>query len=127
MMKKGWFAGGLLILLVGLSLWHVATMGKLTEELWDALAQAEEQAERGDWEEAVRLTEQAKKRWKDRDFYLHVTLQHKAMDEVRVGFAEVEEFLQNRESGEYSAANARLMNQLALLGEAEKLTLENLL
>lgn len=127
MMKKGWFAGGLLILLVGLSLWHVAAMGKLTEELWDTLAQAEEQAEQGNWEEAARLTEQANQCWKDRDFYLHVTLQHKVMDEVRVGFAEVEEFLQNRESGEYSAANARLMNQLALLGEAEKLTLENLL
>lgn len=126
-MKKGWLAGGLLLLLVGLALWNVWTLGNLTEEAWNTLAQAEAQAEQGNWEEAGRLTEQARERWEAHSFYLHVTLQHKVIDEVQTGFAEVGEFIQNREAGEYSAANARLMNQLALMGEAERPTLENLL
>lgn len=126
-MKKGWVAGGLLLLLTALSLWHGLALGRLTAELGETLAQAEAQAERGDWEEAGRLTEAARASWEKRDFYLHVTLQHKVMDEVRISFAEVAELIMRQEDGEYSAANARLMCQLALLGEAERPSLGNLL
>lgn len=126
-MKKGLLAGGILILLLALSLWHVHALGGLTAAVWDTLAQAEAAAEAGDWDEAAQLTRRAEGRWRERDFYLHITLQHKVMDEVELSFAEVHEFLQNREAGEYSAANARLMQRLALLGEAERPSLENLL
>ena len=37
------------------------------------------------------------------------------------------EYLDCREGGEYSAANARLLLRLELLSEAERLTLKNVL
>lgn len=126
-MKKGWLAIGLLVGMVILSLWHVSALRGLTADLGEQLRRAEELAERGDWDEAAELTRAASEQWDGRAFYLHVTLDHKTADDIAVGFAETLEFLEWQETGEYSAANARLMEQLKLLGEVERPNLENLL
>lgn len=126
-MKKSLAALVLLALLAAVSLWHVAVLGGLTGELQDLLTQAEDRAEEENWSAADALTREALRRWKDRDFYLHVTLQHRSIDEVDTSFGEVLEFIELQEAGEYSAANARLVSQLRLLGEAERPSLENLL
>lgn len=126
-MKKGWLAVGLLAAMVALSLWHVSALGGLTGDLGEQLRRAEKLAEQGDWDKAAELTWAASEQWDGRAFYLHVTLDHKTADDIAVGFAETLEFLEWQESGEYSAANARLMEQLKLLGEVERPNLENLL
>ena len=126
-MKKGWLAIGLLAGMVALSLWHVSALRGLTTELGEQLRRAEALAEQGDWDKAAELTRAASERWDGRAFYLHVTLDHKTADDIAVGFAETLEFLEWQEAGEYSAANARLMEQLELLGEVERPNLENLL
>lgn len=126
-MKKGWLAIGLLAGMVVLSLWHVSALGRLTADLGGRLEQAEALAERGDWDRAVQMTQEASKEWDGRAFYLHVTLDHKTADDIAVGFAETLRFLEWKEAGAYSAANARLMEQLELLGEVERPNLENLL
>lgn len=126
-MKKGWLAVGLLAGMVVLSLWHVSALRGLTEDLGEQLRRAEELAESGDWDRAEEITKAASEQWNGRAFYLHVTLDHKTADDIAVGFAETLEFLEWQETGEYSAANARLMKQLKLLGEVERPNLENLL
>lgn len=126
-MKKGWLAIGLLAGMVVLSLWHVSALRGLTTNLGEQLGQAEELAEKGDWDKALKITKSASEQWNGRAFYLHVTLDHKTADDIAVGFAETLEFLEWQEPGAYSAANARLMEQLELLGEVERPNLENLL
>ena len=126
-MKRGWLAAVLLVGMVALASWHVVTLGDLTGELGEFLAQAEKLAEQGDWEGANRLTQKAADRWDSKHFYLHATLEHDVTDQIATSFAETLEFIQCQEAGEYSAANARLMEQLELLGEMEKPLLENLL
>ena len=126
-MKRGWLAVVLLLAMVALAWWQVVTLNGLTEELTGLLAQAEERAEAGDWEGAAQVTKAASDKWDGRHFYLHATLEHQVTDEIATSFAETLEFIQCREAGEYSAANARLMKQLELLGEMERPLLENLL
>lgn len=126
-MKKGWLAVALLVAMVALSLWHVSALRSLTGSLGEELRRAEELAESGDWDKAAEVTKAASEQWDGRAFYLHVTLDHKTADDIAVGFAETLEFLECQEAGEYSAANARLMEQLELLGEVERPNLENLL
>ena len=75
----------------------------------DLLSQAEHDA----WNEADELTRAAAEKWEAQDAYLHVTLRHADTDSIYTSFREVEEFLESREQGEYSAANARL---IALMG-----------
>lgn len=126
-MKKGWLAVVLLVAMVALSLWHVSALGSLTGSLGEELRRAEELAERGNWDKAAEVTKAASEQWDNRAFYLHVTLDHKTADDIAVGFAETLGFLEWQEAGEYSAANARLMEQLELLGKVERPNLENLL
>lgn len=126
-MKKGWLAIGLLAGMVVLSLWHVSALRGLTADLGEQLRRAETLAESGDWDRAEEITRAASEQWNGRAFYLHVTLDHKTADDIAVGFAETLEFLAWQETGAYSAANARLMEQLELLGEVERPNLENLL
>ncbi len=84
-------------------------------------------AEQDDWESAARLTQDAHDRWQEKELYLHIALRHDETDVVYTGLREVEEFIQRREDGEYSAANARLIANLELLSEAEQLTIKNIL
>ena len=90
-------------------------VGKST--LFNALTRAGAQA----------ATEAAFQRWNNHEMYLHILLRHSDTDLIYAGFQEALEYLDCREGGEYSAANARLMLRLGLLSEAERLTLKNVL
>lgn len=126
-MKRGWLAVGLLAGLVALSLWNVKKLDVLAAELNGALAGAEAAAEAGDWSGAEERTAAALERWQESGFYLHVTLDHETTDDIDLAFGEVREFIQCQEGGEYSAANARLMEAIRLMGEMQKPKVENLL
>lgn len=126
-MKRGWVAVALLAALMGLAGWHMTALGSLTRELGETLTRAEAMAEQGDWAGAARMTQEASDRWDSNHFYLHSTLEHDLTDDIAMGFAETLEFIECQEEGEYSAANARLIAKLELLGEMELPLLENLL
>lgn len=126
-MKKGWIALALLAGMTVLAGWHVSVLTTLTGELSATLERAEALAEKGDWAQALRLTQEAEDHWASKRVYLHITLDHAVTDQITADFAETLELLECQEAGEYSAASARLKTQLELLGEGEVPTLENLL
>ena len=126
-MKRLLLPAALLLLLFGASLMNARYLAAFTAALNEQLAGAEALAERGDWDRAREDTALAAARWQERGTYLHVTLHHADTDQISAAFGEVQEFLECEEAGEYSAANARLMALLALLSEAEQLTVQNIL
>ena len=128
-MKRLYVSLGLIALLAALCGVHTVYLSRFTDELTGLLDQAQEQVDRGDWEGAFRLTQQAKDQWVDNVGYLHVTLRHADVDAILVSFDEALAFLQGSEHqpAEYAAVNARLLTQLALLLEAELPTITNLL
>lgn len=126
-MKRLWFSAALLLLILLSTLGNALYLSSFALELTDLLAQAEERGEGGAWEEALSLTQQAHDRWEAHDAYLHITLRHADIDDIYLYFLQVEEFLERRENGEYSAANAALMGRLDLLREQEELSLKNIL
>lgn len=126
-MKRLWIACGILAALFAATLYNAGYLDRLTASLADQLTQAEAWAEAGNWDEAARLTEEAFQDWESHTLYLHVLLRHADTDDINSGFQEVGEFITCEESGEYSAANARLITQIRLLYEAEQLSLKNIL
>ena len=126
-MKRVWIACGLLLAILAGTLGHSWYIQSFTDDLIALLAESEVRAESGDWTGAEELTQKARDMWEERDVYLHVTLRHDETDTIYTGLREVQEFLQCEESGEYSAANARLIANLELIAEAEQLTLKNIL
>ncbi len=128
-MKRFYISVGLIVLMAGLSSLHVWHLNGLTEQLTALLTQAQEQVAQENWEEAARLTHQARDRWMDHDRYLHITLRHTDTDAIQISMDEALAFLEGGEKqpAEYAAVNARLLTQLGLLVEAELPTLTNVL
>ncbi|MCI8537843.1 MAG: DUF4363 family protein [Oscillospiraceae bacterium] len=126
-MKRAWIAGSVLILLLAVSWWNAWYIQSFTQTLSGVLAQAEDAAETGDWEMAGRLTMEAQDRWEGASRYLYTVLRHADTDQVDIKFQAVLEWIECREDGEYSSANAELMAQLALIAGMEQPSIKNLL
>ena len=128
-MKRLYVSLGLIALMAALCGVHTVYLGRFTGQLTDLLTQAQAQVDGEDWEGAVRLTQEAKDKWKDHEGYLHTTLHHTDIDAILISFDEALAFLQGSEHqpAEYAAVNARLITQLGLLIEAELPTITNLL
>ena len=120
-MKRAWIALAILCAVFAAALYNGYVLRGFTEELTGLLTLAQT------WNEADELTRAAAEKWEAQDAYLHVTLRHADTDSIYTSFREVEEFLESREQGEYSAANARLIALIELLNESEQLTLKNIL
>lgn len=126
-MKRIWIALVILLLVFAATMAHSFYIQSFTDDLAAMLEAAEVRAEEEAWADAAELTQTVWDKWDDKSFYLHSTLRHAETDAVYTGLREVMEFIQCREGGEYSAANARLIASLELLAEAEQLTLKNIL
>lgn len=127
-MRRLWISVAVLALLFCLTMFNSRYLDSYTKELTTLLRQAELCAADGDWDAAADKTEAALDRWKSRETYLHMILQHRDTDEVLLSFQEVRQLIAHQEhGGEYSAANARLITQIGLLSEMEELNLKNIL
>ena len=126
-MKRLWISGGVLALLMAAALWNAWYIGRVTGTLNGTLARAEARVEEGNWEEALRTTQEARAQWDACSNYLYIVLRHSDTDQVEEGFETVVAYLEQRDLDEYAAANAQLMAQIGLLYDMEALTLRNLL
>lgn len=107
---------------------HVWYLTRQTHVLSQQLEQAQQQVQKGNWDVAYDMTQQAWEQWEGQMFYLHITLHHEDIDQVSTAFRETLAILEQQEQpGEYAAANARILYQLELLVEAELPSLKNIL
>ena len=116
-MKRAWIAGSILVLLCALSIWSSLCLGRFTENIISSLEQAQSMAVKDNWQEAARVTSNAERRFREKYFYLHVTLRHSDIDAVEATFREVEQLLtygerlggvRRRQRGAYLTAGAAL-------------------
>ena len=126
-MKHLWIASAILLGLLVSTQGNSLYLGNIIDGYEQQLTQAHELASQGKWDESERITQQVYADWEGHDFYFHSLLRHVDIDEVRLTFHEVQEYLKLEEADQYNAANAKLITQLGLLAEMEQLTLKNVL
>ena len=126
-MRRLCIALALLLAVLAGALWSTHYLGKVTGQMSNLLTRAEALGEGGSWNEALSFTRQAEQIWEEHEVFFHVILRHSDTDVITYCFKEVTEFLQCREGGEYSAANAVLIGRIQLLYEQERCDLKNLL
>lgn len=127
-MRRLWGAAGLILALCLLAGSHVAALEELTGSLTGQLEQARSCLLREEWEPARQAVDRARGRWEACGLYLHTTLRHAAIDDIRAGFQEAWAYLEAREdASECAAVCARLIHQLELLLEEERPSLKNIL
>ena len=126
-MNRLWLSAAGLALLLGSTLANSYCLDHIIEGYTQQLTEAHRQAEADDWDAAAHLTAQVEQRWQEHDFYFHVMLPHRDIDQIHLLFQEVEEYLKLEETDQYNAANAKLIAQLGLLAEMEQLNVKNIL
>ena len=119
-MKRFYGALSILLVLLGISLVHAWFLQNLADHLTANLSAAEVMAERGAWDQARVLTDQALERWHGNHSYLHIFLRHTDTDEILVSFRAVGQYLKLEEMDQYAAANLELITQIELLAEMEQ-------
>ena len=126
-MKRLWIAVVILFTMLGSTLGNSWYLNGLISDSAHRLTSAQELAVSDNWEDAIRLTEQVVDNWEQHDFYLHIMLPHRDIDDIHLTLREVQEYLKLEETDQYTAANAKLVAQLGLLGEMEQLNWKNVL
>ena len=126
-MKRLWIAASILLFLLGSTLANSYLLNRIIADYTHQLTEAHRLAEADNWNAAAQLTAQVTERWHEHDFYFHVMLPHRDIDEIHLTFQEVKEYLKLEEPDQYNAANAKLIAQLGLLAEMEQLNWKNIL
>ena len=126
-MKRLWIAVSILSVIFAATLFNSRYLSRLIEDYTLRLSTAQDMTLQNAWNSATQLTEQVIRDWQSHDFYFHVMLPHKDIDELHLTFCEVQEDLQLEETDQYTAANAKLVAQLELLAEMDQLTVKNIL
>lgn len=126
-MRRLWISVGLLLVLLGGSLFNAWYAKELTDAMGEQLRLAQQMTEAGRWEQALTLTQEVYDQWESRHFYLHSTMRHSDTDQILRGFRTVLEYLRLQEPDQYNAANADLITQLELLAEMEQPSVVNVL
>ena len=126
-MKRLWISVAILFVMLGATLANSWFLNNLISGFTQNLTSAHQLAAQDHWSTAREITQQVAEHWQEHDFYLHVMLPHRDIDDIHLTFQEVEEYLELVETDQYNAANAKLIAQLGLLAEMEQLNLKNIL
>ena len=121
-MKRCWFGGGLLVLLLLAGLLTSREMGRFCRELSQDMVRAAEAAGE-DREEAQLLADRVRVRWERRRKFAAVLSDHAPMEEIEENFSLL---TPEAEEEDFRETCLRLSSQMTALGEAQLLTLENL-
>lgn len=109
------------------ALWNSFVMESHTTRWQVQLHQAETLAERGDWAGAESALRASYDDWSRHQTYLHVVLEHAAVDDAEAMYRRAAAFAASREPSEFRAELADLSDQLGLLAEMEQFSVQNVL
>lgn len=126
-MKKWLLPLGTLALLFALAAWNGAAMDRVTGQLNNALSQCSALGQAEKWDGASEVLQQTYQDWTRHQAYLHIVLEHAAVDGAEAMFQRAMAFAATKEPSEFCAEIADLMAQLSLLAEMERLSIKNIL
>jgi hypothetical protein len=108
-MRRAYLGLGILATLLALCIGIWWGMDRVHGGIADLLIQGQAAAEKDDWQGAETFALQARARWEQHHRFTAAFADHTPMDEMDGLFAELEVFLQNRESPHFESTCARLI------------------
>lgn len=117
----------LLVVLLLLGLLSAWDMGRTSIAISDRIEDAAWFALTGDWESARIAAESAKNQWEEHRNLSSILADHTPMEEIDSLFARIHICSVARETEEFAASCAELSRKVQAMGEAHRLTWQNLL
>ena len=119
-MKRCWLGVGILLVLLGLSLWVTAKMADIHEPLSVTVEEAGEAAQTGDWARAETLATDARSLWYQNRPFTASVADHAPMDEIDALFARLPVAARNGDGAEFADLCARLSVLLHAMAEGHQ-------
>ena len=116
-----------LVLTFSFTLWNSFHVQKNTAYWSETLQQAVMYVQSENWISAQDTMNQSYEDWNRKQTYLHIVLEHDAIDDADAMFRRAFAFVKTQDSQELQAELADLIDQLNLLAETERLSLKNVL
>lgn len=113
--------------ILGFALWNSTKIQKNTARWSEQLQQAVQLIPSENWAAIERTLQISYDSWHSAEPYLRIVLEHDPIDDTVAMYRRAFAFIQAQEPKELQAELADLQDQLGLLGETERLTLENIL
>ena len=126
-MRRLWIGFGVLAALLALGAAVSWGMDVVHRPAARQLEQAADAALAGNWQEAQRHADGAQSRWQRYRKFTASVADHTPMEEIESLFARVHICSAARDTVEFAASCAELSQKLLAMGEAHRLTWENLL
>ena len=126
-MKAFYIPMGLLLVILGFSLWTGRYVEQHTER-WNAMLEEIEDLARDEaWAEAEVRLETAYADWDASQTFFHTTMDHSELDEAENLFAGAFAVCRERDSADFHMLLAQLAGQLRLLSETQCVSIKNIL
>ena len=124
-MKKELGAVIILLCLIGLSVWNLFHLGRLTGELTELINESSSLAGSGEWDTALITARRAERRWLAADGYTHIFIRHAEIDSTTDAFCDYISELEKRD-GSADGTRQKLIEHLQSLYDIEKPTLQSI-
>ena len=115
----------LALLLSGIGIWQA--MEDIHRDIAGLLIQAQVAAEAKNWQQAEEFSSDAEEKWERHHHFTAAFADHTPMDEMDSLFAELEVFLQNRESPHFESTCAQLVLMTQAMADSHGIQWWNLL
>ena len=126
-MKRGWFGAGILVVFLVLGFVVSFFINEAHLPTCQLLNQAAEKTLAGDFESAVPLGLEAKRRWEKQWDATAVVADHSPMDDVDALFSEMEIYAKAGEEPHFAACCLELAQRVQAVAEAHKFSWWNVL
>jgi hypothetical protein len=127
-MKKDYLIPlGILAVILAFSIWNNVKIQKDTARWSEQLQQAVQLIPSENWDAIDHILNNSYNDWHRRQTYLHIVLEHDTIDDADAMYRRAFAFVKAQDPKELQAELADLQDQLGLLVEMEKISLENIL
>lgn len=126
-MKAFYIPLGLLILILGFSLWTGRYVEQRTGHWNELLEETGQLAHQEEWDRAEERLEAAYADWSASQTFFHIIMAHSELDEAESLFAGAFALCREEEDADFYSLLAQLTSQLRLLAETQSLSVKNVL
>lgn len=125
--KRFWSGVGVLVLLLSLGIWVAKSMESTHEAVASHLEQAAREVLSGDMKQGAQALENARQLWQQRRYLTAAVADHAPMEEIDSIFSQLDSYAAAGDRVSFAAWCSRVARLVEAIGEAHKLTLQNLL
>ena len=126
-MKTFTIPAGILILILGFSLWTSQYVEKRTDYWTVLLEETDAAARQDDWAAASTGLDRAYADWSSSQTFFHTIMEHEELDKAENLFAGAAAMCQEERRAEFRMLLAQLIKQLGNLSETQSLGIKNIL